>query len=218
MSRVFKAKGKNQTEYVRSIIENDVTFAIGPAGSGKSCVAVGIAMSYLLDNKCDRIIIARPIVGTDEEYSKGVGYLPGDLRDKLDPYMRPMYDEILTYIDKSRLEEAIKDNIIEMVALDFCRGRNFHNSFVILDESQNCSYNQIKMFVTRLGRSSKMVINGDLEQHDRRGKSGMDVWYEHIIPNITGIGMVELEKCDIVRHELVSAILTATEEHERGLK
>jgi phosphate starvation-inducible PhoH-like protein len=218
MSRVFKPKSENQSNYVRMIVENDLTFCIGPAGSGKTSVCVGIAMGHLLNNKCDQIIITRPTIGTDEEYSKGIGFLPGSLRDKMDPYLRPIYDEMLTYIDKHSLEQALYDETIEIAPLDFMRGRTFHNAFVIMDEAQNCSYQQIKMFVTRLGKSSRMVINGDIDQFDRKGHCALDEWFNDIIPEINGIGRIELDKGDIVRHSLVSAILTATEEYERSLK
>ena len=178
--------------------------------------SVGLAVEYLFDNKCKRIIITRPIVGTDEEYSDGIGFLPGEIRAKIDPYFRPIYDELLTYMDKDTLERAFLEDRIEMGPLDFMRGRTFHNAFVLLDEAQNCSYKQIKMFTTRLGRSSKMVISGDIDQFDRRGDSGLDIWYNNVITDLNGVGRVKLDKGDIVRHHLVSAILTSTENYENS--
>lgn len=176
--------------------------------------SVGLAVEHLLENKCHRIIVTRPIVGTDEEHSEGIGFLPGDIKEKTDPYFRPIYDELLTYMDSDTLDRAIREDRIELSPLDFMRGRTFHNAFVLLDEAQNCSYKQIKMFTTRLGSNSKMVISGDIDQYDRRGESGLDEWYNGVIPGLNGVGRVELSKEDIVRHPLVSAILTASEKYE----
>lgn len=217
-NRVFKPKSENQSKYIRSMVENDMVFCVGPPGSGKTACSVGLAIQYLFDEKCDRVIIVRPTITADEEYTGGLGYLPGDLQAKTDPHFRPIYDELLTYMTQSTLDRAIREDRIEIGPLDYMRGRTFHNAFVLLDEAQNCSYKLIKMFTTRLGRNSKMVISGDIDQYDRRSESGLDIWYNQIVTELKGVGRIELEKCDIVRHSLVSAILTVTEEYERTLK
>jgi phosphate starvation-inducible PhoH-like protein len=218
MARVFKPKSDNQSDFIRLMVENDLVFCVGPSGSGKTACTVGLAMQYFLEEKCDRIIIIRPSLTADEEFTGGLGFLPGDLKAKTDPHFRPIYDELLTYLDKSELDKYIRDDLIEIATLDYMRGRTFHNAFVLLDEAQNCSYKLIKMITTRLGKSSKMVISGDTDQYDRRGESGLDVWFNNISMGLNGVGRMKLEKCDIVRHPLVSAILTATEEYERSLK
>ena len=218
MSRVFKPKSENQSDFIRLMVENDIVFCVGPPGSGKTACTVGLAMQYFLEEKCDRIIIIRPSLTADEDFTGGLGFLPGDLKAKTDPHFRPIYDELLTYLDRRELDKYIREDLIEIATLDYMRGRTFHNAFVLLDEAQNCSYNGIKMIVTRLGKSSKMVISGDTNQYDRRGESGMSCWFDDLSPNINGIGRMQLEKCDIVRHPLISAILTATEEYERSLK
>lgn len=205
--RQFKPKTMNQGKYIRAVVENDIVFCSGPAGSGKTACAVGIAVEHFMEGKVDRIIVTRPTVGTDEDYGGGLGYLPGDIRDKMDPYLRPIYDELLTYLERSKVEELISKEVLEIAPLDFMRGRTFHSAFVIMDEAQNASYNQLKMFTTRLGSRSKMIINGDIDQHDRRGICALQQWINTIVNDIEGIGVVQLDRTDIVRHPLVSAIL-----------
>lgn len=172
--------------------------------------AVGLAVTSWLDGGYDKIVITRPTIATDEkEGGRGIGYLPGDIKEKMDPYMRPIYDEMLTYMDKGILVKAMYDGKIEIAPLDFMRGRTFHDSFVIMDEGQNCTSGQLKMFTTRLGSRSKMVVNGDIEQFDRRGDScDLKYWVENIVNNEEGIGVIQLDQSDIIRHPVVSRIIT----------
>lgn len=216
INRTFKPKSQNQAEYVRSIIENDIVFCCGPAGSGKTACSVGLAVEHLLHGKVEKIIITRPTIGTDEEYSEGIGFLPGDMLEKMDPYLRPIYDEVKTYVGNDMMKRWLYEEILEVAPLDFMRGRTFHNAFVIMDEAQNATHNQIKMFTTRLGNSSKMVVNGDIKQHDRRSQEcALHTWMNEIINKVSGIGVIRLEKTDIVRNKIVSDILTSAEEYEK---
>lgn len=206
--RQFKPKSRNQAEYIRSMIEHDMVFCTGPAGSGKTACAVGLAIEHYMDGKVDKIVVTRPTIGTDD-YDRGLGFLPGDIREKMDPYLRPIYDELHTYIGKSFTEKLIRDEDIEIAPLDFMRGRTFHSSFVIMDEAQNATHSQLKMFTTRMGSRSKMVVNGDIDQHDRYGQDcALDKWLNNIVNDVNGVGVVYLDHSDIVRHKLVSAILT----------
>jgi len=210
--REFKAKGKNQAEYIRAIYDNDMVFCIGPAGSGKTACAIGTAINLFEQKICPKIILARPTVLADEGDS--LGFLPGDVEHKMAPFLRPMYDELNTYYDKNTLKKMIENEDIEITPLQYLRGRTFHNTVVILDEAQNATYKQLKMITTRLGRSSKMIINGDVDQHDRRGVSDLNIWFDEIIVKVPGIGRCKLEREDIVRHKLVSAIVGVTDEYE----
>lgn len=213
--RKFTPKSENQEDYIRSIVENDIVFCTGPAGSGKTACAVGLAVEYLMMDKVSRIIVTRPTIGTDEDYTGGIGYLPGDILEKMDPYLRPIYDEVKTYVDQYTLKDWLHKEVLEIAPLDFMRGRTFHNAFVIMDEAQNATHNQLKMFTTRLGRSSKMVINGDIQQHDRyHSKCALKDWITNIVPRVNGVGLVKLDKMDIIRHPLVGDILTSVENFE----
>ena len=214
--RQFKPKSDNQHNYIRAMIENDIVFCVGPPGSGKTAVAVGLAVERFLNGDVEKIIVTRPTIGTDEDGDRGLGYLPGDIRDKMDPYLRPIFDELLTYMSKDSVEKAIYEGLIEIAPLDFMRGRTFHDSFVIMDEAQNVTHNQMKMFTTRLGSRSNMVINGDVDQHDRKGDCALDTWINYIINDVRGIAVVELEHSDIVRHQLVSAIVNKVKEYEEN--
>lgn len=217
---VLKPKTDNQEEYIRAMSETDMVFCIGPAGSGKTACAVGLAMEYLKEKKIEKIVVTRPTIGTDEDgWDKGLGYLPGDIRDKMDPYLRPIFDEMLKYIDKPILERMYTQGKIEIAPLTYMRGRTFHNAFVILDEAQNATFKQILMVCTRIGTNSKLVLNGDLDQHDRRGEEcPFEVWVDQIIgPNSERISVVELEEQDIIRHPLVREILSKVENFEKSL-
>ena len=170
----LKPKTENQEDYIRCISEDDITFCSGPAGSGKTAVAVGLACEYFLDNRVEKIIITRPVV----ESGRGLGFLPGSLTEKIAPYLVPVVEEIKLYLGKETWNSARSTNSIEMCPLEYMRGRNFHNTFMILDEAQNATYEQIKMFLTRIGMGSKAVINGDISQTDLNtvSEGGLDSW------------------------------------------
>ena len=197
-------KTENQAEYIRTMVENDVTICSGPAGSGKTAVAVGLACDHLLDNKVEKIIITRPVV----ESGKGLGFLPGTFAEKIHPYLVPVLEEMNKYFAPAALSKMQAENIIEVCPLEYMRGRNFHNSFMILDEAQNATFEQIKMFITRIGRESKAVINGDIDQSDLppRVRGGLDKCMENL-DNIKGVGISKLDREDIIRNKLISKIL-----------
>lgn len=199
----FKPKTDNQSDYIVGMSENDITFCSGPAGSGKTAVAVGLACEYFLQNKVEKIILTRPVV----ESGRGLGYLPGSLNEKIAPYLVPVVEEIKLYLGRETYNSARSVNAIEMCPLEYMRGRNFHSSFMILDEAQNATYEQIKMFLTRIGMGSKAVINGDVSQTDLQGcDGGLDLCMDRL-EDVDGVCVCELTPSDIVRNGIISRIL-----------
>jgi len=203
-TKSFKPKTSNQEDYVRAIAESDVVFCSGPAGTGKTAVAVGIACEHLLHNKVEKIVITRPVV----EAGQGLGYLPGTYLDKIQPYLIPVMEEIKLYLPPPLYTDKHAENQVELCPLEYMRGRNFHNSCMILDEAQNATLEQIKMFITRLGRNSTAVINGDLQQTDlpinQRGglKHCMDK-----LDGLRGVSICALDETDIIRNGIIAKIL-----------
>jgi len=207
----IRAKTVGQHRYIEAIRANDIVFSIGPAGTGKTYLAVAMAIDYLKRGKAKRIILTRPAVEAGEE----LGFLPGDIQAKVSPYLRPLYDAIYDMIPVREFEKLIEHGRIEMAPLAFMRGRTLNNSFVILDEAQNTTSIQMKMFLTRLGFSSKAVITGDITQVDlEEGASGL-VAVQGILDGIDGISFVILDKSDVVRHPLVARIIEAYEVEDR---
>ena len=200
------ARTKNQKKIVELSDVNDILFAIGPAGTGKTYTAVALAVKALKNNQVRRIILTRPAV----EAGENLGFLPGDLKDKIDPYLRPLYDALDDMIQPEKLTQFMTNRIIEVAPLAFMRGRTLDNAFVILDEAQNATEMQLKMFLTRLGPSAKCIITGDLTQIDlpKNQRSGL-FRSLRLLDNIEGIGVVHLETGDVVRHRLVKAIINA---------
>ncbi len=203
-----KARSENQAKMVKESENNDMLFAIGPAGSGKTYTAVALAVRALKAKIVRRIILTRPAV----EAGENLGFLPGDLKEKLDPYLQPLYDALRDMLSQQKLESLIQQGIIEIAPLAFMRGRTLDNAFVILDEAQNTSMEQLKMFLTRMGRNSKFIITGDVTQIDlpKNQLSGLLPTIEKV-KQIKGISVIELQACDIVRHKLVSKIIEALE-------
>ena len=203
----LEAKTDNQRIYIRSIIDNDVTICIGPAGTGKSFVAAGIAAEHLHKKKIDQIIVTRPLVcaGTD------IGSMPGDVNDKIKPYLMPMEENLKVFLNQAYYGAFINQGAIRYEPLETMRGATFHNSYMILDEAQNCTLDQIKMFITRMGESSKVIINGDVKQTDISHRSGLQVCIDKL-DRVTGVGVVRLDYIDIQRHSIVGAILAALEQ------
>jgi len=201
----LRPKTENQEEYIRDMCESAITFCCGPAGSGKTAVAVGLACEYLLEQKVEKIIVTRPVV----ESGRGLGFLPGSLTEKIQPYLVPVVEEMKLYLSPETYHSYRAMNVIEMCPLEYMRGRNFHNSFMILDEAQNATYEQIKMFLTRIGKSSKAVINGDIEQTDLCGgaNGGLSSCMDRL-EDIEGVAMCELDSSDIVRNSIISKILS----------
>ncbi len=202
----IKARTPNQRRMVESCNKNDLTFAIGPAGTGKTYTAVALAVKALKNKEVKRIILTRPAV----EAGENLGFLPGDLKEKLDPYLQPLYDALWDMIPQQKLEQYTEDRIIEIAPLAFMRGRTLDNAFVILDEAQNATPGQMKMFLTRMGKSAKFIVTGDVTQIDLPAKqvSGL-VHAIQALQNIEGIDFIFLDHQDIVRHKLVSRILNA---------
>jgi phosphate starvation-inducible PhoH-like protein len=197
-------KTENQGYYIRSMIESHISMCSGPAGSGKTAVCVGLACEYLLDQKVGKIVVTRPVV----ESGNGLGYLPGGLDEKIRPYLVPIIEEMSSYLGRDSLN-ALKDSgVIEICPLEFMRGRNFHQSFIILDEAQNATFEQIKMFITRIGKGSKAVINGDLRQSDLplRVQGGMEFCMDRL-EDLKGVSVCELDDSDIIRHHIISKVL-----------
>ena len=203
--RKLKSKTEGQSEYIRRMVENDVTFCDGPAGTGKTAVAVGLACQYLLEKKIEKIVITRPVI----ESGKGLGYLPGTFSEKIHPYLVPVLEEMNAYLGRESVNSYRSSNVIEVCPLEYMRGRNFHHSFMILDEAQNATYEQIKMFVTRLGWGAKAVINGDIDQSDLPDnlRGALDTCFDKL-ENTSGVGLVTLGIEDIVRNDIISKILT----------
>ena len=209
------ARSSNQTKFVELIKSKDLVFGVGPAGTGKTYLAVACAVESLLKKDINRIILSRPAVEAGER----LGFLPGDLKEKIDPYLRPLYDAMNDLIPEKTLERYIENNTIEIAPLAFMRGRTLENAFIILDEAQNTSSMQMKMFLTRLGKNSSMVVVGDSTQIDlpRGERSGLSEILE-IMPRTNDIGQVHFKNKDITRHSLVSKIVKAYENNKRETK
>ena len=208
--KILRPKTRNQETYMQSINKSDVTFCSGPAGSGKTSVSVGMACEYLIEKKVDKIIITRPVV----ESGRGLGHLPGTLVEKINPYLIPILEEMNHYLTRNTVETYRNRNIIELCPLEYMRGRNFHNCFMILDEAQNATFEQIKMFITRIGKDSKAVINGDLRQSDLgKHHGGLKTCMDKLI-EVSGVGVCKLDYSDIVRSGIVSKILMTLNKEE----
>mgnify|MGYP004575197095 FL=1 len=216
---VLTKKGKpvqpktlGQKKYVDLIKSNDITFGIGPAGTGKTYLAVAMAVRAFKNDEVSRIILTRPAV----EAGESLGFLPGDMRDKVDPYLRPLYDALFDMLGPDRFNKYLEKGLIEVAPLAFMRGRTLDNAFIILDEAQNTTPEQMKMFLTRLGFGSKAVVTGDITQTDlpNNKKSGL-LQATKILKNVSGIGSMELTEKDVVRHELVQRIIRAYEKFEK---
>jgi phosphate starvation-inducible PhoH-like protein len=203
---VIKARTPGQRKYVGQIAGNDIVFAIGPAGTGKTYLAVAMAVAALRNRDVTKIVLSRPVV----EAGESLGFLPGDFREKVDPYLRPLYDALDDMLTTEKLRSYMEKNIIEVVPLAYMRGRTLHNSFVILDEAQNSSALQMKMFLTRLGVHSRAVITGDVTQVDlpQKTTSGL-IQIQEVLKGIQGVSFVYLDKSDVVRHRLVKDIIDA---------
>lgn len=211
----IKAKTKNQKKLVDSADHNDVVFAIGPAGTGKTYTAVALAVRALKNKVVKKIILTRPAV----EAGESLGFLPGDLKEKIDPYLRPLYDALDDMIPADKLAHFMETRVIEIAPLAFMRGRTLDNCFIILDEAQNCTSTQLKMFLTRLGPSAKCIVTGDLSQIDLpyNQKSGLRRSME-LLHNLDGIGIIHLDSEDVVRHRLVKEIIKRYDKADEELR
>ena len=209
---VVKARTENQRKLVELYDRSDLIFATGPAGSGKTYTAIALAVRALRDKQVRRVILTRPAVEAGEK----LGFLPGDLKEKLDPHLQPLYDALNDMIPAAKLQKFMEDGTVQIAPLAYMRGRTLDNAFVILDEAQNTTMSQIKMFLTRMGRNAKFIVTGDVTQVDlpRRSDSGL-VRAMQTVRGIDGIGFVEFDKHDIVRHELVKHIVDAFDRRDR---
>ena len=199
-------RSKKQKEYVKSLKTNQIVMSLGPAGTGKTYLAVAVALSMLLEKKVERIILSRPAVEAGER----LGFLPGDMKEKIDPYLRPLYDALYDLLDYNKIQRKIESGEIEIAPLAFMRGRTLKNSFAILDEAQNATQMQIKMFLTRIGANSKLVVNGDPSQIDlpNRSQSGL-IESQNILKGIKEISIINFDHNDVIRHPLVTKIVEA---------
>ena len=211
----LKPRSENQKDYIRTIAENTITFCQGLAGSGKTHIAIGMALEYLLDDKVSRIIITRPVLEAGEK----IGYLPGSAEEKIYPYLLPIIDEIHHFIPIAHYASLKLNNKIEVVPLGLMRGRNFHNCFIVADECQNASYEQLKMLLTRIGIDSKLVLTGDVGQSDlNRHLQGGFINMINSLDGIDGIGNCKLESSDIVRNPIIAKILARLDNIENATK
>ncbi len=208
---VIRARTPNQQRLVKLYEKSDLLFAVGPAGSGKTYTAIALAVKALKEREVKRIILTRPAVEAGEK----LGFLPGDMKEKLDPYLQPLYDALNDMIPPAKLQKYMEEGTVQIAPLAYMRGRTLDSAFVILDEAQNTTFSQIKMFLTRMGRSAKFVVTGDVTQIDLPNKSDSGlVRAMKRLDNINGIGIVEFDKRDIVRHPLVKMIVAAFEKEQ----
>lgn len=212
-NQIIRAKTSGQREYVLEVRKNDIVFAIGPAGTGKTYMAVALAVASLKNNEITKIVLTRPAV----EAGESLGFLPGDLKEKVDPYLRPLYDALDDMIPAEKLRTHIEKRVIEVAPLAYMRGRTLNNAFVILDEAQNASTMQMKMFLTRLGPNSRAIITGDVTQIDLPNKqsSGL-VQIQEVLKGVEGISFVYFDRNDVVRHRLVKDIIDAYDRYHNG--
>ena len=212
-NQIIRSKTPGQKEYLRQVRKNDIVFAVGPAGTGKTYIAVAIAVSGLKNNEISKIVLTRPAV----EAGESLGFLPGDLKEKIDPYLRPLYDALDDMMPAEKLRNYLEKQIIEIAPLAYMRGRTLNNAFVILDEAQNASAMQMKMFLTRLGPNSRAIVTGDVTQIDlpNHSASGL-VQIQEVLKGVEGIAFVYLDRNDVVRHRLVKDIIDAYDKYLNG--
>jgi phosphate starvation-inducible PhoH-like protein len=213
--KAIVARTENQQALVKSFEENDLVFAIGPAGSGKTFIAIALAVRALKNKEVKKIILSRPAVEAGEK----LGFLPGEMKDKLDPYLQPLYDALLDMIPGAKLKEYMENNVIQIAPLAYMRGRTLSDAVIILDEAQNTTTHQIKMFLTRLGMNAKMIVTGDVTQIDLppTATSGL-IQAMKILKGVKGIGHIAFTKNDIVRHKLVQRIVEAYDKFDAKRK
>lgn len=209
LRRDIQAKSPNQEYYLDILSKHDMVFCVGPAGSGKTACAIGYGVKQFYDRRFDRIVVTRPAVGVDEfNAKKSLGFLPGEIEAKMGPFIKPILEELNKYFHWDYVKKLIADETIEIAPLYYIRGRNFHHTFVICDEGQNASYNELLALTTRMGGTGQLVVTGDLDQHDSPDDiSGLEIYLDEIVDYIDDIAIVELEECDIVRHALVRKIV-----------
>jgi phosphate starvation-inducible PhoH-like protein len=212
--KILAPKTVNQRRYLEAIERNDLVFGIGPAGTGKTYLAVAMAISALINKQVSRIVLTRPAVEAGER----LGFLPGTLQEKIDPYLRPLYDALYDMLDSERVEKLLERNVIEVAPIAFMRGRTLNDSFIILDEAQNCTPEQMKMVLTRLGFNSKMVVNGDITQIDlpNARRSGL-IEATDVLRGVEGITFVQFDDKDVVRHTLVQRMVKAYDRYNEAI-
>jgi phosphate starvation-inducible PhoH-like protein len=209
-----KPRSRGQVEYCNAVQDNDIVFCIGPAGTGKTYLAVALAISYLQKKLMSKVILARPAV----EAGESLGFLPGDYKEKINPYLQPLYDALVDVLPRDLLKKYLEQGIIEVIPIAYMRGRTLNNAFILLDEAQNCTFLQMKMFLTRLGNNSKSIINGDVTQIDLPNKKQAGLLgIRKILDGIEGIKFIHLAAEDVVRHRLVKKIINAYAKNENSV-
>lgn len=209
----LKPRSINQKEYIRTVAENTITFCQGVAGSGKTHIAIGMALEYLIEDKVEKIVITRPVVEAGER----LGYLPGTAEEKLHPYLLPLFDEINYFLQMQHYSKLKVGRKLEVVPLGLMRGRSFHNAFIVADECQNASYDQLKMLLTRIGIDSKMVLTGDVDQSDlQKHQQGGFLKLTERLTGLTGVGLSELHTTDIVRNPIIADIVYRLDSYEKN--
>ncbi len=214
--REVAPKTFGQRKYIESIFKNTITFAVGPAGTGKTYLSVAVAVQYLLSEQVNRIVLTRPVI----EAGENLGFLPGDIQQKVDPYFRPIYDALYSFLGQEKTVNLLENKTIEIAPLAYMRGRTLNDAFIILDEAQNTTFLQMKMFLTRLGEGSRMVITGDITQSDlllSHGEDGLQAATK-LLKDIKGISFIYLTMEDVVRHKLVQQIINAYEKGNKNVK
>lgn len=208
----LKPRTINQRDYIRTVAENIITFCQGVPGSGKTHIAIGMALEYLIDNKVEKIVVTRPVVEAGER----LGFLPGTAEEKLHPYLLPLFDEINYFLQIQHYSRLKVNRQLEVVPLGLMRGRSFHNAFIVADECQNASYDQLKMLLTRIGMNSKMVLTGDVAQSDlQKPQQGGFIKLFNRLQDVNGIGVSRLENSDIVRNPIISDVISRLEEYDQ---
>lgn len=213
----FKPKNKKQADYIETIYNKDIVLAFGPAGTGKSICPTMVALQELIRGNISKIIFSRPTVELHSDESKGLGFLPGKINEKMQPYLRPVLHIMSKWVHEHHIHQLMNQKKIECIPLEYIRGNTFDDAYVILDEAQNASYKQIKSLLTRIGEGGKIILNGDIEQHDMRGEIGLEIW-ANLLTDVPEVGIIQFTEDEIVRNKLIRTVLKIARSYEQKEK